>query len=294
LNVLLNVIASSNLNLEYYYENEVPRMRVPKDVHDIIVRSGMAHKNFVAAIPPHEGYSVRFIMLRELGGRLVSLNKTLAKNAGASSLEVKQLLARHPALRPLYLVAKAFLSRRGLTDAQDVNGMAPPGLLKLCVRFLEVVPIPRFFMHWTKPRFLQTNPCNRPGHVLRNPNSSLGILLGDFFYYFGFRNIKAVKEVMEKFCTRDQGQKPSKKGAFILAVAHCDLVVLKAGDDTVGRTNVKKLTSEIERHFKAVWEYLRTRKPTDTNILGPIVAIDQDVRSFRKSGTVIIQTLKTP
>ncbi|KAJ2926730.1 hypothetical protein H1R20_g10373, partial [Candolleomyces eurysporus] len=233
--------ASSNLNLEYHYENESPRCRAVKDVQSILVSSGMTHKNLVATIPPHEGPAVRFLMLRELGGRLVSLTRVPARNAGLSSREVKQLLAQHAALRPLYLVIKAFLSQRALTSAQDVNGMSPYGLLKLCVRFL------------------QSNPCSRPVHVLQSPTGSLGILLLDFFYYFGFRNIKAVKEVMEKFCTRDQGQRPSKKR----------------------RTNGNILTAEIEKHFKAAWNYLHTRTPIDTNILGPIVAIDQEMINRR-------------
>ena len=95
---------------------------------------------------------------------------------------------------------------------------------------------------------------------------------------------------MEKFCTRDQGQKPCKKGVlFSLALA----LLYPADSDTVGRTNVKKLTSEIEKHFKTAWEYLRTRRPTEMNILGPIVAIDKDVRSLCLSDPIIIQTLNT-
>lgn len=50
---------------------------------------------------------------------------------------VKDYLSSMPALRPLFLVAKGFLSRRGLNDA-STSGLGSYALILMCISFLQV------------------------------------------------------------------------------------------------------------------------------------------------------------
>ncbi|KAJ7641073.1 hypothetical protein FB45DRAFT_999905 [Roridomyces roridus] len=81
---------------------------------------------------------------------------------------VKGFLTKIPALRPLVLVMKAFLSQRSLNDPA-VGGLGSYCLLCMCISFLQL------------------NPTNRPREYLDKPMEtlSLGALLTDWLFYYG-------------------------------------------------------------------------------------------------------------
>lgn len=79
-------------------------------------------------------------------------------------------LAKMPALRPLFLVAKGFLLRRHLNCSSRAS-LGSYALICMCISFLQL------------------NPGGQPQDYLDNPyeNCSLGFILTDFMHWYGIK-----------------------------------------------------------------------------------------------------------
>ncbi|KAL5533861.1 hypothetical protein ACEPAG_321 [Sanghuangporus baumii] len=134
---------------------------------DILKRSGMTtwvNRIFGARVP-----IIKFETIRELGGVPIDISIRNDEDAGVRAIPlIKQYLADLPALRPLILAVKAFLSLRDLNDASQ-GTLSSYAITLLCISFL------------------QRNPAGRPKEQLDDPYTakSLGLLLMDFFQYYG-------------------------------------------------------------------------------------------------------------
>ncbi|KAL5519343.1 hypothetical protein ACEPAH_1026 [Sanghuangporus vaninii] len=134
---------------------------------DILKRSGMTiwvNRIFGAKVP-----IITFTTIRELGEITIDISIRNGEDAGVRVIPlIKQYLADLPALRPLIIAVKAFLSLRDLNDASQ-GTLSSYAITLLCISFL------------------QRNPTGRPKKHLDDPHTakSLGLLLMDFFRYYG-------------------------------------------------------------------------------------------------------------
>ena len=98
-----------------------------------------------------------------------------------------------PALQPLILVIKGFLSQRGLNNAAE-SGLSSYALICMCISFLQV-RLPCFYsiiihitLDWLRNDCItKLNPSKRPTEFITKPREteSLGALLTDFMFYYG-------------------------------------------------------------------------------------------------------------
>ncbi|EPQ60182.1 Nucleotidyltransferase [Gloeophyllum trabeum ATCC 11539] len=103
-------------------------------------------------------------------GRSCKIDLSVNNNTGLHVIEVlKGYLEKMPALRPLILVLKGFLTQRKLNSAADA-GLGSFALISMIISFLQL------------------NPSKLPRDIIDQPiqNESLGRLLLDFFYYYGY------------------------------------------------------------------------------------------------------------
>ncbi|KAL5535875.1 hypothetical protein ACEPAF_3969 [Sanghuangporus sanghuang] len=134
---------------------------------DILKRSGMTiwvNRIFGARVP-----IITFTTIRELGEITIDISIRNGEDAGVRAIPlIKQYLADLPALRPLIVAVKAFLSLCDLNDASQ-GTLSSYAITLLCISFL------------------QRNPTGRPKKQLDDPYTakSLGLLLMDFFRYYG-------------------------------------------------------------------------------------------------------------
>ncbi|KAF8079259.1 hypothetical protein FPV67DRAFT_1468118 [Lyophyllum atratum] len=100
----------------------------------------------------------------------ISVDIGINNSLGTEGIEVmKGYLSRMPALRPLVLLMKGFLRQRKMNDASKA-GLGSYALACMCIHFLQL------------------NPGKRPQDFINKPmeTESLGFLLTDFMFYYGF------------------------------------------------------------------------------------------------------------
>ena len=109
-------------------------------IGDLIRKSGVTtwvNRIFGARVP-----IITFATTEELGEFSVDISIKNIEDSGARAIPlIKQYLDDHPALRPLIMAIKSFLSLRDLNDASQ-NTLSSYAITLLCINFLQVRPSP--------------------------------------------------------------------------------------------------------------------------------------------------------
>lgn len=94
---------------------------------------------------------------------------------------INNFLARLPALRPLALIFKAFLSQRDMNEVYN-GGLGSYSVVCMVLSFLQVCRFVILQTRWLM-RVPQLHPKIRNAEI--DPNKNLGILLIELFQYYG-------------------------------------------------------------------------------------------------------------
>jgi non-canonical poly(A) RNA polymerase PAPD5/7 len=97
---------------------------------------------------------------------------------------VNEYLSQMPALRPLILIIKGFLSQRNLNNAA-YGGLGSYAVTLMCISFLQVNRTLQLSARAELSS--QLNPSKRPQDYIDKPmeTESLGALVTDFMFYYG-------------------------------------------------------------------------------------------------------------
>lgn len=108
----------------------------------------------------------------------ISINQTTG--LGAVAL-INRYLQHFPALRPLIMIIKLFLSSRGLNEVFK-GGLGSYSIICMVISFIQVHS-PFRAVVCTDVSYLQMHPKIRLGEV--DPSENLGVLLIEFFEFYG-------------------------------------------------------------------------------------------------------------
>ncbi|TRM70537.1 hypothetical protein BD626DRAFT_477789 [Schizophyllum amplum] len=177
-------------------------------------------------------------------------------------LVMRHFLDTMPALRPLLLVLKRFLSQRDLGSAAK-SGLGGYGLMCLLVAFLK------------------NNPGGRPQSYFDTPHEelSLGVILMDFFSFYG-----TTFNYEELYISPEEGVFRPKADAldWIGEKAQYRLVIkcpVTPGHD-VARSAGR--TAQIVEAFKGGLSLLEHASPPNETVLGPLIGVPQKVVDRRR------------
>lgn len=119
-----------------YQLSDVEKKRRLGAIGDALRRSGMTtwvNRIFGARVP-----IITFATTEELGEISVDISIRNDEDAGPRAIPlIKQFLVDLPALKPLILAVKAFLSLRDLNDASQ-STLSSYAITLLCISFLQV------------------------------------------------------------------------------------------------------------------------------------------------------------
>lgn len=125
----------SDINI-YLHHCDYASLNRAQQVVNVLVAAGLATSQRTTRSYIHSSFS--FTLHKDFGGKVVSLTNCQKIHDS----ETRNLLAKHPALKPLVVVLKAYLRQRGQLGGE--NGVSSYAVLKLCERFLEVGSFPSF------------------------------------------------------------------------------------------------------------------------------------------------------
>ncbi|EIW87329.1 Nucleotidyltransferase [Coniophora puteana RWD-64-598 SS2] len=171
---------------------------------------------------------------------------------------VEKYMQDHPVLKPLMLVLKSFLSRRGLSSASN-GGINSFVLLCMVVSFIQL------------------NPLNRPREDFTDfmQRETLGVLLLGFFEYYGSRF-----PYLTSYISITEGRLLPKPSAPWISHPTTDRLVIQSPLDP--ERDCAKAASRIEqvkeafREAKGILERI-TLPLRSNNHLGLIIGLKQEV-----------------
>ncbi|KAJ7157362.1 hypothetical protein C8R46DRAFT_909176 [Mycena filopes] len=208
--------------------------------------------NFRARVP-----ILTFKSLPEYGSLSVDIG--INNTDGPRAIEVvNEYLSAMPALRPLILIVKGFLSQRNLNNAAH-GGLGSYAVTCMCISFLQ-----------------QLNPSQRPQEYIDKPmeTESLGALLADFLFYYGasFPYAKSYISVTEgKLLPKESAEWITNKLPDGLAI-QC----LVNPENDVGKS-ANRLEA-IRGAFKEGYAIILQLSLTDASLLRPLTSLSQSVR----------------
>ncbi|KAK7063560.1 Non-canonical poly(A) RNA polymerase PAPD5 [Favolaschia claudopus] len=211
--------------------------------------------NFHARVP-----ILKFQSLPEFGSFSVDIGINNTDGPQAIAI-VNDYLAKMPALRPLILAVKGFLSQRDLNNAAH-SGLGSYAVICMCISFLQL------------------NPSKRPQEYIDKPmeTDSLGALLADFMFYYGidFPYADSYISVSEgKLLPKESAPwaKTNKvpDGLAIQCLVNPEIDVGKSA----GRLNA------IRTAFKEGYATILQMSLGDGSLLGPLVSFTQSMIDHR-------------
>ncbi|KAF8215652.1 hypothetical protein K438DRAFT_1704521 [Mycena galopus ATCC 62051] len=173
---------------------------------------------------------------------------------------VNEYLSKMPALRPLILTVKAFLSQRNLNSAAH-SGLGSYAVTCMCISFLQL------------------NPSKRPQDYIDKPmeTESLGALLADFMFYYGIEFPYATSYISAsegKLLPKDSAKWITNKVPDGLAI-QC----LINPENDVGKSAGR--LEAIRDAFKGGYATILQGTLDDTSLLGPLVSLTQSTLDHR-------------
>jgi len=209
-----------------------------------------------------------------------SLNVDIGINNvdGVKSIElINAYLANMPALRPLILVVKGFLSQRSLNDASK-SGLGSYAVILMCISFLQM------------------NPSKRAQEFLDNPieNESLGLLLTDFLFYYGLEF-----PYTTSYISVTEGKVAPKSYADWIKLKDADRLVIQCLDNTdIDVAKSLSNTAMLRRMFKEGYTYILRLTALEHNTLRGIVAVNSQTiaqrariaQLFNSASTTVVAT----
>ncbi|KAJ7799109.1 hypothetical protein B0H14DRAFT_2904382 [Mycena olivaceomarginata] len=166
---------------------------------------------------------------------------------------VNEYLSKMPALRPLILTVKAFLSQRNLNSAAH-SGLGSYAVICMCISFLQL------------------NPSKRPQDYIDKPmeTESLGALLADFMFYYVLR----ISPSEGKLLPKESAKWITNKVPDGLAI-QC----LINPENDVGKSAGR--LEAIRNAFKAGYATILQLSLTNASLLGPLVSLSQSTLDHR-------------
>ncbi|KAJ7292560.1 Nucleotidyltransferase [Mycena rebaudengoi] len=180
---------------------------------------------------------------------------------------VNEYLSQMPALRPLILIIKGFLSQRNLNNAA-YGGLGSYAVTLMCISFLQL------------------NPSKRPQDYIDKPmeTESLGALVTDFMFYYGLEFPYATS-----YISVTEGKLLPKASAEWITNKVPDALVIQClltpGND-VGKSAGR--LDAIRGAFKSGYATILQLTLEDASLLGPLVSLNQKVRFSVHSPHVLL------
>ncbi|KAJ7238767.1 Nucleotidyltransferase [Mycena haematopus] len=207
--------------------------------------------NFRARVP-----IVTFQSLPEFGSFNVDIGINNTDGPQAIAI-VNEYLSKMPALRPLILTVKGFLSQRNLNSAAH-GGLGSYAITCMCISFLQL------------------NPSKRPQDYIDKPmeTESLGALLADFMFYYGIEFPYATSYI----CVSEGKLLPKESAKWITNKLPNGLAIqcLVNPENDVGKS-ANRLDA-IRDAFKTGYATILRSTLASTSLLGPLVSLTQSVR----------------
>ncbi|KAJ7144775.1 hypothetical protein C8R43DRAFT_1070614 [Mycena crocata] len=210
--------------------------------------------NFRARVP-----ILTFKSLPEYGS--FSVDVGINNEDGPRAIEiVNEYLYKMPALRPLILIVKGFLSQRNLNNAAH-GGLGSYAVILMCISFLQL------------------NPSKRPQDYIDKPieTESLGALLADFMFYYGIEfpySASYISVTEGKLLPKESAEWITNKAPDGLAI-QC----LLNPENDVGKSAGR--LEAIRSAFKAGYATILQLVLSDTSLLGPLVSLNQSTLDHR-------------
>ncbi|KAJ6457266.1 hypothetical protein C8R45DRAFT_913659 [Mycena sanguinolenta] len=200
-----------------------------------------------------------FTSLSELGSFNVDLGINNADGPQAIAV-INEYLSKMPALRPLILIVKGFLSQRNLNNAAH-GGLGSYAVICMCISFLQL------------------NPSKRPQDFIDKhmETESLGALLADFMFYYGIEFPYAASYI----CVSEGKLLPKESAKWITNKISDGLAIqcLINPENDVGKS-VNRLDA-IRDAFKTGYATILRLSLADTSLLGPLVSLTQSTLDHR-------------
>ncbi|KAJ7360862.1 Nucleotidyltransferase [Mycena albidolilacea] len=173
---------------------------------------------------------------------------------------VNEYLSKMPALRPLILTVKAFLSQRNLNSAAH-SGLGSYAVICMCISFLQL------------------NPSKRPPDYIDKPmeTESLGALLADFMFYYGIEF-----PYTTSYISPSEGKLLPKESAKWITNKVPDGLAIQClinPENDVGKSAGR--LEAIRNAFKAGYATILQLSLTNASLLGPLVSLSIDPRPPR-------------
>ncbi|KAJ7045207.1 hypothetical protein C8F04DRAFT_1343864 [Mycena alexandri] len=211
--------------------------------------------NFRARVP-----ILTFRSLPEYGS--ISVDIGINNADGPRAIEVvNEYLSTMPALRPLILIVKGFLSQRNLNNAA-YGGLGSYAVTCMCISFLQL------------------NPSQRPQDYIDKPieTESLGSLLADFLFYYG-----ASFPYTTSYISVSEGQLLPKKSAEWITNKVPDGLAIQClinPENDVGKSasRLEAIRSAFKEGYAAILQLSLT---DDASLLGPLVSLNQSTVNHR-------------
>ncbi|KAJ7731206.1 hypothetical protein B0H16DRAFT_204000 [Mycena metata] len=210
--------------------------------------------NFHARVP-----ILTFKSLPEYGSFSVDIG--INNTDGPRAIEVVNgYLSTMPALRPLILIVKGFLSQRKLNNAAH-GGLGSYAVTCMCISFLQL------------------NPSQRPQDYIDKPieTESLGSLFADFLFYYG-----ASFPYTTSYISVTEGKLLPKESAEWITNKVPDGLVIQClinPENDVGKSAGR--LEAIRSAFKEGYATILQLSLTDASLLGPLVSLNQSTLDHR-------------
>ncbi|KAJ7511705.1 hypothetical protein B0H11DRAFT_1952680 [Mycena galericulata] len=210
--------------------------------------------NFRARVP-----ILTFKSLPEYGSFSVDIG--INNTDGPRAIEiVNEYLSKMPALRPLILIVKGFLSQRNLNNAA-YGGLGSYAVICMCISFLQL------------------NPSKRPQEYIDMPmeTESLGALLTDFMFWYGTQFPYTTSYI----CVKEGELRPKEEAEWITNKVPDGLAIqcLINPDNDVGKSAGR--LEAIRGAFKEGYAAILQLSLTDKTVLGPLVSLNQSTLNHR-------------
>ncbi|KAJ7083322.1 hypothetical protein B0H15DRAFT_850579 [Mycena belliarum] len=189
---------------------------------------------------------------------------------GPRAIEVVNgYLDQMPALRPLILIVKGFLSQRNLNSAA-YGGLGSYVVICMCISFLQL------------------NPSKRPQEYIDKPveSESLGALLADFMFYYGIEFPYATS-----YISVQEGKLLPKSSAHWITNKTPDALSIQClvnPDSDIGKSAGR--LEAIRGAFKAGYASILKLSLADESLLGPLVALSQRTLDHRAQIAHLVDT----
>ncbi|KAF7340984.1 Non-canonical poly(A) RNA polymerase PAPD5 [Mycena sanguinolenta] len=209
---------------------------------------------------------ITFTSLPEFGSFNVDLGINNTDGPQAIAV-VNEYLSKMPALRPLILIVKGFLSQRNLNSAA-YGGLGSYAVICMCISFLQL------------------NPSKRPQDYIDKPmeTESLGALLADFMFYYGIEFPYAASYI----CVSEGKLLPKESAKWITNKVPDGLAIqcpVNPGeDDYVTENDVGKAVNRLDAirdAFKTGYTTILRLSLANTSLLRPLVSLTQSTLDHR-------------